>query len=451
MRGTKHALLLAVALLAALFPAPRLVPAVLGQTRAQQRTDHRTQIRTVQVPDLTRHSVDDARTILARAGLGLGRINQAETSQAPPGTVMRQHPAPLATVRVGTAVNVWVAASRKPPAGEAPKQPTSPSSTGDAGVAVLGGSTGTALATVPKLVSNSLGNAPQVLNSSQLRLGSVKQAETSQAPPGTIIRQEPQPGTRVPVGTAVNVWVAAQAATTVPNLVGQKQGSAEAMLGQANLRLGNVQEEKSEKEPGTVLRHEPPADASVPPGSSVSVWVARETPVRVVLGVSPSDARRGKPVRFTATLEPASTQAEYQFVFGDHEETTWTRETVAEHVYKQRGTYRAQVIVRVGRGPLVESKAAAVKVSWSIALTLLLVGVGALPLLGGAGGYWYVRRLLRLVRIAARADAAGSQQIEVPPPGKWFAEMCLRVVRSPGEQTIEWEVPLARRKGVGHE
>jgi len=254
----------------------------------------------------------------------------------------------------------------------------------------------------------------------------------------------------VPAGAAVSVWVAQEQPATVPNLVGQKQRSVEAMLGQANLQLGNIQDENSEKEPGTVLRQEPPAGGRVPQGSSVRVWVARETPVRVVLGVSPSDAGPGKPVRFTARLEPASLQAEYRFVFGDHEQTGWAREAVVEHAYKQKGTYRAQVIVRVGRGPLVESKAATVKVGSAMALVLVVAGAGALLLLGAAGVYWYVKRLLRLVRIGAWADAAGTQQIEGPPPGEAFADMCVRVVRSPGEQTIEWEVPLARGKGIGH-
>jgi beta-lactam-binding protein with PASTA domain len=521
------------------------------------------------VPGLIGRDVRPAAQLLNSYRLVLGNVNKVNSNQAQPGVIIRQYPAAGATVPAGTPVSVWVAQEQPP--------------------------------TVPNLVGNDVRNAPQILGS-QLVLGNVRQEETDQAAPGTVLAQNPpagtrvaagsgvsvvvaksQPvevpdlrgrtaaeailmlgnkrlnlgttsqeytdgkekagavlrqeavaGTRVPPGTRVNVTVARERQVTVPNVVGQKQANAEGLLDKAGLGLGSVGQRNSPAESGTVLRQDPGAGTQVRAGTAVNVVISQPigqlllkvddakpvvgqavrfqaqmttvapgaeyqfifgdgTPgkwttaaaanhiyqaagnyrvgvvarvggqqlsseplevraqgVRVRLTVESGDAGRDNPVRFTAVLEPTSSQAEYRFVFGDHEETGWTRAAAAEHAYKQSGTYRAHVIARVGRGPFVESNAATVKIGWGVVPMLILGGGGTL-LVGGAGIYWYLKRLLRLVRIGVRADATGSQQIEAPALGQWFADVRVRVVRSLGDQTIEWEAPLARGKGVGHE
>jgi hypothetical protein len=66
--------------------------------------------------------------------------------------------------------------------------------------------------TVPKLVGSLAGQAPTLMAMLRLELASADRRARSRYDPGTIVRQEPLPGTVVPFGTVVRVVVAAERA-----------------------------------------------------------------------------------------------------------------------------------------------------------------------------------------------------------------------------------------------
>jgi PKD repeat protein len=56
--------------------------------------------------------------------------------------------------------------------------------------------------------------------------------------------------------------------------------------------------------------------------------------------------RGGVPIIFNATLEPPSTSAEYNFEFGDGQQSGWTAQSSVGYRYLRSGSYRSSVLVR---------------------------------------------------------------------------------------------------------
>jgi len=136
----------------------------------------------VLVPNLIGRQAKIASEILAKPGLRLGE-RRDQDSDAPAGTVIAQFPVPETPVRPGTSVNVTIAVDNR--------------------------------VTVPDLTRDTLPQAARVLREYHLGLGQLHERESS-APTGTVIRQAPAPGTRVPRGTPVNVQIAKAAAPVLP-------------------------------------------------------------------------------------------------------------------------------------------------------------------------------------------------------------------------------------------
>ena len=132
----------------------------------------------VDVPALLLKSRSQAETALADAGLELGEVTTRATDKRPPGTVLEQDPVAGTSVAKGSAVDIVVA--------EAPAPQTIP---------------------MPDVVGNTAPAARQKLQS----LGfpdPISQAVVDQEPDGTVIAQNPAPGTQVDPGrTPVTITV----------------------------------------------------------------------------------------------------------------------------------------------------------------------------------------------------------------------------------------------------
>ena len=165
---------------------PRVVPVPGGRVPGgSDRSDVSTptpQPQLVIVPNLVGQPVEVAAVVLGKPGLGLGDRRRQE-SDAAAGTVIAQSPVAGTRVKPGTSVDVTIAAS--------------------------------ALVAVPDLTGETPRDAARLLRRAQLGLGQERQRE-SEARPGTVIRQSPTPGTRVPRETLVNVLVATAPPAPVP-------------------------------------------------------------------------------------------------------------------------------------------------------------------------------------------------------------------------------------------
>ena len=102
----------------------------------------------------------------------------------------------------------------------------------------------------------------------------VFQASSSVAK-GLVIRSNPPEGNNVAANTVVTLYVSTGAApVTVPNVVGLPDNQAEAAL-QAKGLVAAIKTDPTSTQPaGTVLIQNPPAGASEPPGSTVTITVS---------------------------------------------------------------------------------------------------------------------------------------------------------------------------------
>lgn len=144
------------------------------------------------VPDVRGMKRRDAELQIKNAGLTLGRVDEQYAPDAPADTVIAQNPRPPAQVSKGTAIDMTVSK------GTGPRK------------VVLPDFRGTPLSTVTTQ-----------LDSLKLKVGSVTEGASDRYPPGTIIGQNPPPGTEVTEGSAVDLQTAKGTAGAVKRAVVQ--------------------------------------------------------------------------------------------------------------------------------------------------------------------------------------------------------------------------------------
>ncbi len=201
----------------------------------------------VAVPEVVGHKLDEVKKVLAGAGLELGQVTKVN-SDAEPETVLRQDPAAGAEVPIGTQVSLSVAQRE--------------------------------MIIVPDLRGHTREDAEDILRKERLRTGEVVKRFSNQ-PQGSVVWQDPAAGTKVLVGTAVELWVAASAPVEVPDLRGRHLKEVEEILQRLGLRVGQVSKRLSYQQEGTVVRQDPAARTLALSGTAVDLWVA----VRVLTNV----------------------------------------------------------------------------------------------------------------------------------------------------------------------
>ena len=240
----------------------------------------------VTVPDLAGSTVEQARRLLAAAGLEVGRVAEG-TGSGTPGTVIQQQPRAGSAVAAKSDVRLWLAPQAATTTRPPPSRPSA-----------------IPLVTVPRLAGRTVEDARATLARINLQVGAVAELAGSGAP-GTIVRQSPQPGFPVLEGSSVRVWivparVAAQPRDTpvaamvvrVPSVVGRTVEDARETLSAAGLAVGAVDEAPGTGRPGTVRRQQPAAGSAMLPNSRVRLWLV---PVQVATRPDPSPPARPQP------------------------------------------------------------------------------------------------------------------------------------------------------------
>src|SRR5262249_58735953 len=123
-----------------------------------------------------------------------------------------------------------------------------------------------ALVPVPDVTGWSSRDASGVLSSSRLALGE-RRAQPSGTRAGTILSQFPGAGTRVALGTRVNVVIAVPDLVLVPNVTGETWEDARRALAESRLGGGERRRRESDARAGTVVGQAPAAGARGPPGT----------------------------------------------------------------------------------------------------------------------------------------------------------------------------------------
>jgi beta-lactam-binding protein with PASTA domain/predicted Ser/Thr protein kinase len=138
---------------------------------------------------------------------------------------------------------------------------------------------------VPDVVGKTQEQATTILQQAGFTVN-VSQQNSNSVPVGTVITTNPTPGTTVGQGSAVQIVVSnGKQQVTIPSVVGQSPSAAGQTLGQLGLQVRQSSEPSSSIAAGEVTRTDPPAGATVPVGSTVTVYVSTGTPQTTVPNV----------------------------------------------------------------------------------------------------------------------------------------------------------------------
>lgn len=139
---------------------------------------------------------------------------------------------------------------------------------------------------VPDLTGLDEATAWAVLAQAGLLAEVAGQQYSDAVPLGKVIRQDPPGGQRAPRGSTVRLILSKGSdKTTVPDVVGQSYGAAEAALAASNLNAAR-QDVWSESPSDTVIAQDPPAGTQVIPGTTVLLKVSsgRTLSINATLG-----------------------------------------------------------------------------------------------------------------------------------------------------------------------
>ena len=127
---------------------------------------------------------------------------------------------------------------------------------------------------VPDVQQQDVSSAEAELNGAGLVVGNVSSEPNEDFAEGTVIRQSPGPGARVPEGSGVNlVLAAAPEQVTVPTIVGNTATDAQTKLQNAGFDVNTV-EVDSDEPAGTVVSSDPAEGTQVEPGSTITISVS---------------------------------------------------------------------------------------------------------------------------------------------------------------------------------
>jgi serine/threonine-protein kinase len=201
------------------------------------------------VPSVAGLSVDSGGAVLQSVGLGVAVVGEEFSSAHPAGAITSQLPPSGMRVREGRLIKVSI-------------------------------STGSQRLTVPNVVGMNRREAELLLLDYGLYVGEIIEVDTLGVEKGKVLATFPLPKAGVAPQSRVTLTVAAGGDepdfTVVPNVVGRNIEEAERRIAALGLQVGKIEAEEDELVlPGTVLKQEPAAGASVKKGEKVKLWIAR--------------------------------------------------------------------------------------------------------------------------------------------------------------------------------
>jgi eukaryotic-like serine/threonine-protein kinase len=160
---------------------------------------------------------------------------------------------------------------------------------------------------VPDLTGQTVTQSRDALTAQGLRLGEISRVPGGTNTVGSVTSQNPPAGTRIPKHSTVGIVLSVLESVPVPDLKGQIQSGAIAVIENSGLKLGSITSQNDPTAPaGVVVDQSPSAGTQVPPGSSVTLAVSlgpKLTTLASVVGESQSTARAAlEGAGFTVTI-----------------------------------------------------------------------------------------------------------------------------------------------------
>jgi serine/threonine-protein kinase len=223
------------------------------------------------MPNLIGRTVIQAEQIARQAGVALEIAERTYSATVPQDVVLAQEQPAGKRVKQGRRVGVTV-------------------------------SLGPQMATVPDLVQQTVQAAQLALDGLRLR-AVLQEANDEVIKPGSVIRQSPPAGSKLPVDSVVTLVISrGPVQIDMPSLVGRSLPDARRMLDERGLVIAHLRTVASdERDPGTVVDQAPSAGTKIRPGQAV---------ITVTVTVRPGE--EGAPPRspvITAEPQPVETPA----------------------------------------------------------------------------------------------------------------------------------------------
>ena len=200
----------------------------------------------VTVPEVAGSTEADARAAIEGSGLTVDPVTRESSCEAPNGVVISSNPGGGTQVERGSAVGLVVSA-------------------------------GEPQAVVPDVAGRPESEAVELLQDAGFAVGTVNQEASETVAEGSAIRSDPGAGTNASTCTAVTLTVSTGPSTvTVPDVVGESEGTATEILQEAGLEPGQVtkQQVDSSQESEQVLDQDPDGGTQTRRGSTVSLTVS---------------------------------------------------------------------------------------------------------------------------------------------------------------------------------
>jgi eukaryotic-like serine/threonine-protein kinase len=132
----------------------------------------------------------------------------------------------------------------------------------------------------PQLLGKTQAQAAEALAAVGLKLGSISQQLSGDAPAGSVLSQSPASGESTISGQSVDIVIAkSPAKKPVPDVIGQTETQAAGALGRAGFNPTSISRlTKDQSKVGVVLQQSPPAGRRLAPGGTVTIAVGTLSP-----------------------------------------------------------------------------------------------------------------------------------------------------------------------------
>ena len=202
-------------------------------------------IGTEAVPTVVKLNPDQAQRLIRARGLEPSFQGNEPSDDIAAGLITRQLPAPKSTIALGSEVKYWV-------------------------------SSGKPFVDVPDIQGRHVSDAAQILRTLGLALGTRTNVFDLDAPPDTVVGQNPRAGEEVRSGTPIDVTVSRGAETsTVPDVVGRTETEATRILANAGFRVVSQEEFNDDFAQDRVFAQDPGSGEDAENGSTVTIFVSR--------------------------------------------------------------------------------------------------------------------------------------------------------------------------------
>ena len=216
------------------------------------------------VPDVKGKTLEEATTIIQKAGFEVGTTNSVHDDSVAAGSVVSQDPAEGTKKPAGTKINLNI-------------------------------SQGTEQVTVPDLTNKTPDEAQKLCDKVGLTMKAGTPAYDDKVEKGKISSQDLKAGDKAAKGSVITYVLSLGAEkVAVPNVVGKSQSDAMAALKNAGFEVSVSEESSSEVKQGNVIRQSPDANGSLEKGGTVSITVSsgkKASSVPNVVGKSKGSAQ----------------------------------------------------------------------------------------------------------------------------------------------------------------